>query len=401
MEKFIKISNLEAVSVPPVEYESVNQNNSDIKYTDKYLGHLFPNKIHAQREIEENKMLKNIDPHKDYTFQSLSHGKISADDGKFKYQIIYPNNPELFCSPLIAFEHMGFDEFVDTILFFMKNVGEMNSLDIFHLRINEEHISYNSRHLILYDFKYLVDEKFDIYALNLFERDNSEYWESPEISMILDKLQTKVKAKSMNEYISQIFNNNDLKKIILKIAHEKRKKVDEGKEISKHQKKFLDFFTNHAEWYKNTKTMQLMEIMGTLHVPPGAPEPDKEKIDFYEKFYDATIEFMWSTIQEHDSLQRLMNTDEMLCAQDSWGLGMQMLIWLYVFSLRKLSSEERNVLDIITNNVCDNLLNVDILKRLKIIKVYNKIKSELSMSNQLQNYYENENESLIEKRKKK
>lgn len=384
MEKLIKISNLEAVSIPPAEYETVNEKNSEILYSDKYLGHLFPNKIYAQREIDENKMLKDIDPHKDFTFQSLSRGKVSVDNGKFKYQMIYPNNPELFCPPLVAFEHMGFDEFIDTILFFMKNVGEMNSLDVFHLRINEHHISFDSRNLILYDFKYLVDEKFNLKSLDLFKRKVTEYWESPEISMVLDKLKSKRGRKPMQAYIEQIFNNVELRKVILKNVHEKRKEVDEETEISRHQEKFLYFFTKHAEWYRKTHSMEI---------------PNTENIIFYQELNEAITEFMWSTVEEHDSLNRLMTTDEMLSAQDSWGLGIQMLTWLYVFSQRQLSNEEMNVLNIITNNVCENLLNVDVLKRLPIINVSNKIKSELSCLNQHDDY--TENMSLIQKPMKK
>lgn len=350
MENILSVGTNEKIVVPPIKYDDADPNKNTEIYSDLYLGHLFPNKIYAQRAVDINEMLKNTDVNNEYTFQAHSYGKIcSKENEKMKYQIIYPNKKHLFCHPIVAFDNMNFQEFLDTILYFMKNVGEMNDKSVYHTKINENNIFYNNytKNLTLVNFTYLLNERFDI--KKVIEPTNY-YWDTPEICYIKELLNTTHETKTLETLIYQILSSLQLKQYL-----SNRTK----KNVAKNQKNFYDFFVEHAEWYRKNKSMKIQY-------------PDETCDEYYRKMFCAILELKW--YMNDDLLNDFFSRHEVLSMQDSWGLGIQLFTWLHVYSLKKLNTFEENVLHVITNQVCENLLHPNMLKRTTIMDVYEKIK---------------------------
>jgi hypothetical protein len=373
MENILSVCANEKIVVPPVKYD-----NSDITYSDLYLGHLFPNKIYAQRALDINEMLKNIDFNKEYTFQAHSYGKIiSEENGKMKYQIIYPNQKHQFCHPIVAFDNMIFQDFLDTILYFMKNIAEMNDYGVYHTKINESNIFYNNytKNLTLVNFTYLPGERFDIKKVI---EPITYYWDTPEICYVKELLNDIHETKTLETLIYQILSSLQLKQYL---SNRTKKNVE------KNHKKIVDFFVEHTEWYKKNSSMKIQH-------------PDETCDEYYRKIFCAILELKW--YMNDNLLNDFFSRHDVLSIQDSWGLGIQLFIWLYAYSLKKLNTFEENFLHLITTQVCEKLLNPNMLKRATITCVYDKIKkiNEKNETSKVSTIYESLlDDTLLQNRK--
>lgn len=355
--------------IPCVGNPSINVS----KYQNtKYVGKLFEDQQEGESEYKDGLEIKKFDPKELFTISPVSACELNIsylqasdfksllrnanyyknkkpdfdkrnDRGKYRYQIIYPFGGDSFYESIRVLNQLTFNEFLFPVLFFVKNIAEMNEKGYFHFDIKEQNILFNIEKGLLYliDFGFLsrnskksIQRKLDTSVIFYFV-------DSPEINLIAQS-HTGIQTYKLSKYLKSNYLNS-----------------------MEYLKPVIGSVQDYLEIFDNT----LMQL--GIYVEDSIPI-------FYDVSYVRLIQNILNS-RDTTSMQAeklaVQVFDKFLNKQDAWSLGFVLFNWIIVYkkSNPNLSDSQLIILNEILLYISSDLIQVNVDGDRKSVSVfYNK-----------------------------
>jgi hypothetical protein len=321
--------------------------------------------------------LKDFDPRHYFTHRSKGVCAIDMEFGdldhilpadhspkpKYKVQLIYPFLGETpFSTDLVR--KSRYLAFATAMVFFVKNVAEMNERGLYHFNIRNENIAYDSakNRLFLLDY-YMLSKEATVFvsmaSVLWDQRYENNKWKSnrpiismsPEANYISSLAETKTLSaegnpKNKMSEAGLLVKSNTMRVPYLFSALFKD---------DRSRARLLELFKKSAKWYKKQSDDLLLQTINN---------------EFYKRLHDA-IDQSRSWDRNDAPLQRLFNSRHVMQRQDSWGLGTVLLQWTGMLLVETgLSADVKSFLDDFFYLVSNSLVVYDILIRQTVMEFY-------------------------------
>lgn len=345
--------------------------------TNDFVGRVYNDRQKALATFRNEDFLKDFDPKHYFTHRSKGVCAIDMEFGdldhilpadhspkpKYKAQLIYPflgDTP--FSTDLVPKDRYA--AFATAMLFFVKNVAQMNERGIFHFNIRNENIAYDSakNRLFLLDY-YMLSKEATVFvsmaSVLWDQRYENNKWKSnrpiismsPEANFISSLAETKIicdEADTKNKMSEdrQLVKSNTMRVPYLFGALFKDDRLRD---------RLLELFKKSAKWYKKQSDDVLLQTINN---------------EFYKRLHDA-IDQSRSWERNDALLQKLFNSRHVMQRQDSWGLGTVLLQWTGMLLVETgLPADVKSFLDDFFYLVSNSLVVYDILIRQTAMEFY-------------------------------
>jgi hypothetical protein len=356
--EFVSSGGYGDVFCPPIPCVGNSSINVSKYLNTKYVGKLFEDQQEGESEYKDGLEIKKFDPKALFTISPVSACELNisslrASDfrtlfrkanyyknkkpdfdkrnrrGTYRYQIIYPFGGDSFYETIQILNQLTFNEFLFPVLFFVKNIAEMNEKGYFHFDIKEQNILFNIEKGLLYliDFGFLsksskksIERKLDT---GIFY-----FVDSPEINLIAQS-HTGLQTYKLSKYLRDNYLNS-----------------------IEYLKPIIGSANNYLEIFDDT----LMQL--------GIYTDESIPIFFDLTFIRLIQKILNSRETSSEQAEKLAAQvfDKFLNKQDAWSLGFVLFNWIIVYkkSNSNLSDIQLIILNEILLYISSDLIQVNV-----------------------------------------